>query len=388
MSALLEVSGVGKDYAKVETRRGRVRLVWDLLRGRAAHEVFRALDGVDFELQRGASLGVIGENGAGKSTLLKIVAGVIEPTRGTVRVNGRVGALLELGSGFHPDYSGLSNIELSAALLGIPQKEIDAKRDEIIAFADIGEHIRQPIKTYSSGMVIRLGFAIATALRPEVLITDEVLAVGDESFQKKCIAWIEEYLKTGGTLLLCSHSMYHIQKLCRVALWLRDGRPELYGPSADVSQAYLAFHEEKEARAKQPLAAEWARTAGMYSIQSIELTPGGRVAQGTDFTISGEVYSPDGRSPAVLVGIVRADGTSVYGVATDMDGITLDKVRGDRYLFSLTFLELALLPGKYVVRVHALDPEAVRLFDHVEREFVVTGETREFGFVQLQHRWG
>src|SRR6185436_3304068 len=178
------------------------------------------------------------------------------------------------------------------------------------AFADIGEHIRQPIKTYSSGMVIRLGFAIATALRPEVLITDEVLAVGDESFQKKCIAWIEEYLKTGGTLLLCSHSMYHIQKLCRVALWLRDGRPELYGPSADVSQAYLAFHEEKEARAKQPLAAEWARTAGMYSIQSIELTPGGRVAQGTDFTISGEVYSPDGRSPAVLVGIVRADGTS------------------------------------------------------------------------------
>jgi len=388
VSALLEVSGVGKDYAKVETRRGRVRLVWDLLRGRAAHEVFRALDGVDFELQRGASLGVIGENGAGKSTLLKIVAGVIEPTRGSVRVNGRVGALLELGSGFHPDYSGLSNIELSAALLGIPQKEIDAKRDEIIAFADIGEHIRQPIKTYSSGMVIRLGFAIATALRPEVLITDEVLAVGDESFQKKCIAWIEEYLKTGGTLLLCSHSMYHIQKLCRVALWLRDGRPELYGPSADVSQAYLAFHEEKEARAKQPLAAEWARTAGMYSIQSIELTPGGRVAQGTDFTISGEVYSPDGRSPAVLVGIVRADGTSVYGVATDMDGITLDKVRGDRYLFSLTFLELALLPGKYVVRVHALDPEAVRLFDHVEREFVVTGETREFGFVQLQHRWG
>jgi lipopolysaccharide transport system ATP-binding protein len=139
MSALLEVSGVGKDYAKVETRRGRVRLVWDLLRGRAAHEVFRALDGVDFELQRGASLGVIGENGAGKSTLLKVVAGVIEPTRGTVRVNGRVGALLELGSGFHPDYSGLSNIELSAALLGIPQKEIDAKRDEIIAFADIGD---------------------------------------------------------------------------------------------------------------------------------------------------------------------------------------------------------------------------------------------------------
>jgi lipopolysaccharide transport system ATP-binding protein len=387
MSALLEVAGVGKDYAKVETRRGRVRLVWDLLRGHAAHEVFCALDGVDFELQRGASLGVVGENGAGKSTLLKIVAGVIEPTRGSVRVNGRVGALLELGSGFHPEYTGLANIELAAALLGLPQREIDAKRDEIIAFADIGEHIRQPIKTYSSGMVIRLGFAIATALRPDVLITDEVLAVGDESFQKKCIAWIEEYLQTGGTLLLCSHSMYHIQKLCRVALWLRDGRPERYGPATDVAQAYLAFHEEKSARAKQPFAPDWARAAGVYSIQTLELSPGNRIPIGADLTISGEVYSPDGRAPAVLVGIARADGTSIYGVATDMDQVALQRSRDDRYAFALTLLAVALLPGKYIVRVHALDPEAVRLFDHVEREFVVTGETREFGLVQLPHRW-
>ena len=134
---------------------------------------------------------MIGENGAGKSTLLKIVAGVIEPTRGDVALSGRVGALLELGSGFHPDYTGLANIDLAAALLGLTPGEIDAKRDEIIAFADIGEHIREPIKHYSSGMVVRLGFAVATTLAPDVLITDEVLAVGDESFQKKCVAWME-----------------------------------------------------------------------------------------------------------------------------------------------------------------------------------------------------
>ena len=388
MSALLAVAGVGKDYAKVETGRGRVRLVWDLLRGHAAAHVFRALDGVDFELQRGASLGVIGENGAGKSTLLKIVAGVIEPTRGSVRVDGRVGALLELGSGFHPEYTGLANIELAAALLGLPPHEIDGRRDEIIAFADIGEHIRQPIKHYSSGMVVRLGFAVATVLRPDVLITDEVLAVGDESFQKKCIAWIERYLHGGGTLLLCSHSMYHVQKLCQAALWLRDGRTERYGPAAEVAQAYLAFHEEKSAGAKQPLAAPQAQAAGVYAIQSAELSPGDRIAQGSDFTVSGEVYSPDGRAPAVLVGIVRADGTPVYGVATDMDGIVLSERHGDRFAFSLTLPQLALLPGKYIVRLHALDPEAVRLFDHVERSFVVTGETREFGLVHLPHRWG
>src|SRR3954470_11141684 len=241
--ALLELANVGKDYAKVETRGGRVRLVFDLLRGHGARHVFRALDDISFSMQRGQSLGIIGENGAGKSTLLKIVAGVIQPTRGTVAVNGRVGALLELGSGFHPEYTGLANIDLAAALLGLAPSELGAKRDEIIAFADLGEHIHDPIKQYSSGMVVRLGFAVATALSPDVLITDEVLAVGDESFQKRCIAWMERYLGGGGTLLLCSHSMYHVQKLCAHALWVKDGRAERYGPASDVTQAYLAYHE-------------------------------------------------------------------------------------------------------------------------------------------------
>ena len=384
---LLALEGVGKDYAKVETRGGQVRLVWDLLRGHGAAHVFRALDDVGFTLERGASLGIIGENGAGKSTLLKIVASVIPPTRGKVAVNGRVGALLELGSGFHPDYTGLANIELAAALLGLGPDEIAAKKDEIIAFADIGEHIHDPIKHYSSGMVVRLGFAVATALRPDILITDEVLAVGDESFQKKCVAWIEGYLGDGGTLLLCSHSMYHIQKLCRHALWLREGRTERYGPAMDVTQAYLAFHEEKSARAREPIDATIAATAGIYAVQSLAITPGELLAQGDTLDVRGEVYSPDGRTPVVLIGIVRADGTPIYGVATDMEGVTPNRVAADRFSFSFTLPGLALLPGKYVVRAHAMDPEGVRLFDHVERSFVVTGASREMGFVRLPHRW-
>ena len=157
---LLRLQGVGKDYAKVDSGHGRLRLVFDLLRGRGVASVFRALDDVSVEMRPGESLGIVGENGAGKSTLLKIVAGVAEPTRGRVEVNGRVGALLELGSGFHPEYTGLANIELAAALLGLSPREIAGKRDQIIAFADIGEHIGDPIKTYSSGMVVRLGFAI------------------------------------------------------------------------------------------------------------------------------------------------------------------------------------------------------------------------------------
>ena len=388
MTALLELSGIGKDYAKVNANAGRIKLVYDLLLGRGATHVFRALDDVSFKLVAGESLGIIGENGAGKSTLLKVVAGVITPTRGRVDVRGRVGALLELGSGFHPEYSGLENIDLAAALLGLAPNEIAAKRDEIIAFADIGEHIRDPIKHYSSGMVVRLGFAVATALKPDILITDEVLAVGDESFQKKCIAWIEGYLADGGTLLLCSHSMYHIQKLCRSAMWLREGRVDRYGPAAEVTQAYLAYHEEKAAGSKRPIAPTMAAAAGVYAVQSLALDPPDRVESEAALTVSGEVFSPDGRVPVVLIGLVRADDTPVYGVATDMDNVAPERIDADLFAFSLTFPRLSLLPGKYVVRAHALDPEGVRLFDNIERPFVVVGDTRELGLTRIDHVWG
>ena len=384
---LLHLSGVGKDYAKLETNAGRIGLVLDILLGRGVTRAFRALDDVSFDLAAGESLGIIGENGAGKSTLLKVVAGVITPTRGHIDVRGRVGALLELGSGFHPEYSGLANIDLSAALLGLTPAEIAAKRDEIVAFADIGEHIHESIKHYSSGMVVRLGFAVATALEPDILITDEVLAVGDESFQKKCVAWMESYLANGGTLLLCSHSMYHVQKLCRNALWLKDGRTIRQGPAAEVTQAYLAYHEEKSAVGKQPIPPARARVEGYYAIQALELDPPERVAAGATLIVRGEVFSPDDRVPVVLVGLVRADGTPVYGVATDMDGAAPARIAARRFAFSLAFPDLPLLPGKYCARAHALDPEGVRLFDNVERPFVVEGATRELGLVRIEHVW-
>ena len=384
---LLELEGVGKDYAKVESRGGRVALVWNLLRGRGIARAFTALDGVSFELQRGQSLGVIGENGAGKSTLLKAVAGIITPTRGRVAVRGRVGALLELGSGFHPEYTGAQNIDLAAALLGITPGELAEKRESIVRFADLGGHLAEPIKHYSSGMVVRLGFAVATALSPDVLITDEVLAVGDESFQKKCMAWMENYLAGGGTLLLCSHSMYHVQKLCRHAIWLRGGRVERYGPAMDVTHAYLAWHEEKASGVVQRAESLTAASTDTPRVRSLSLDPGGSVRMGASLTVRGEVFSPDGRPPAVLVGIVRADGTPVYGVATDMERVTLRQASGDRFAFGLRLPELSILPGKYVVRAHALDPEGIYLFDHVETPLTVAGDARELGLVRLPHEW-
>jgi len=220
---LVCLRGITKDYPKVATGGDRLRTLASLLLRRGDMPHFRALDHVDLVVRRGESVGIVGENGAGKSTLLKIIASVVRPTSGEVSVLGRVGALLELGSGFHPEYTGRENIYLSSALMGLSRREARAKVDGIVEFADIGEHIDEPIKHYSSGMAVRLGFAVATALEPELLITDEVLAVGDESFQKKCIAWLEGYLAGGGTLLLCSHSMFHVKTLCQRALWIQHG---------------------------------------------------------------------------------------------------------------------------------------------------------------------
>ncbi len=393
---LIRLQGVHKDYPlTMEKGRQQLAQVWSLLRGGVPHQVFHALCDVSLAIHRGESLGLVGVNGAGKSTLLKVIAGVVTPTRGAIERNARVGALLELGAGFHQEYTGRDNVFLACALMGLSRRDTLDRLDGILAFADIGEHIDQPIKHYSSGMVVRLGFAVATSVTPDVLITDEVLAVGDESFQKKCMTWMEKYLQRGGTLLLCSHSMYHVQKLCRHAIWLHDGRVQMQGSAADVTRAYLSWHEERDRSAKAGAPAEASAqqaTGSIYQVRSMALN--GRdsadpillPARGS-LTVSGQLYSPDGRTPHVAIGVVRADGTPVYGIVSEMDGHALTPCPDGLFHYAITFPELPLLPGRYIARSHAMDPEGLRLFDHVERAFEVGGDSREFGFVQLAHHW-
>ncbi len=387
--SLIHIAGVTKDYPKVATSGARLRTLAALLLRSSDIPHFRALDSIDLEVRRGESIGIIGENGAGKSTLLKIIAGVVRPTVGEVRVEGRVGALLELGSGFHPDYTGRENIYLSSALMGLSRRETRAKVESIIEFADIGEHIDEPIKHYSSGMVVRLGFAVATALAPDVLITDEVLAVGDESFQKKCIGWLERYLGGGGTLLLCSHSMFHIQTLCSQAVWIHHGRVHMRGDTFDVTREYLTYHEEKTAKA-QP---ESRRAEGPVPkiirtwTEREDGTAAATFRRGDTLVLQGVAYEPDDRPPVVLFGVVRVDGTSIYGSHSNETEFVPSRLEAHQFGFAVHFHDLSLLPGKYRLRVHTLDAEGLRLFDTVEVEFVVTGETRDYGVVGLPHRW-
>jgi len=201
---------------------------------------FWALRGLSFQVARGETVGIIGRNGSGKSTLLQLVCGTLTPTQGEVEVSGRVAALLELGSGFNPEYTGRENVYLNASVLGLSKEEITARLDSILEFADIGEFVDQPVKTYSSGMAMRLAFAVITHVDADVLIIDEALAVGDAYFQQKCFRWLRDFQKRG-TLLFCGHDPAAIQSLCTRAIWLDRGAVRLQGPAKEVTEAYGAF---------------------------------------------------------------------------------------------------------------------------------------------------
>ena len=392
MSApLVRLEGVSKRYPRVHHPSERFRAFASLLMGREPRDGAQVLTDISLEVRPGESLGIIGENGAGKSTLLKVLTGVIRPSSGEVAINARTAALLELGAGFQPDFSGLDNVRMNATLLGMSTREVEERLDDILAFADIGEAIHEPVKHYSSGMVVRLGFAIVASSRPELLITDEVLAVGDESFQKKCIRWIEAFLGNGGTLLMVSHSMWLVQKLCQHALWIHDGRCEQYGDVFAVTQGYLAWHEERSAREK---AGRDAATgdAGEYHVAKLDF-PGHPadeppvIETGGDLDIELEVASPDGRAPGLGIGVILADGTGIYGVTSATDGAAPTRLDNGRYGFRFRFTGLQLLPGSYSVRAHAMDPEGLRVFDTRERPFRVRGATLEVGIVRCAHEW-
>ncbi len=389
---LAAMRGVSKAFPRVSRRAERLRALGALLAGRSQLDATTVLDGIDLEVCRGESLGIIGQNGAGKSTLLKLLTGVLAPTTGTVETHGSVAALLELGAGFHAEFTGAENVEMAGALLGFGAGELAEKREQILSFADIGRYIDEPVKHYSSGMVVRLGFALVAARRPDLLITDEVLAVGDEAFQRKCIRWMEDYLGGGGTLLLVSHSMYHVQKLCRHAAWIHGGRIAALGDVHDVTQRYLAFQEERIA-AERAAGAAAGGPAHEFRVAALEINGEGgegpvTIEHGGALRVRTRVESKAGREPTLAIGLVRADGTPVYGITSEIDGARGVADGAGGFVFDLRFDALPLLPGSYWVRAHSQDTEALRHFDTVERVLLVRGRTRELGLVQLAHRWG
>ena len=253
----IEVSDLSKHFRLATERRDSLKERF--VRGSGRYEEFWALRDVSFQVERGTTFGLIGHNGSGKSTLLKILAGIYRPTSGSVAANGRISALLELGAGFHGELTGRENVYLNGAILGLSRKQIDASMDKIIDFAGIGDFIDSPVKVYSSGMYVRLGFSIAVTVDPEILIVDEIIAVGDEEFQRKCFDHLFELRRQGTTIVLVSHSLGIVSDLCDNALWLDHGKPRAVGEVRDVVDEYLQDVNKKEAAASGSVAADAAR---------------------------------------------------------------------------------------------------------------------------------
>ena len=247
MTNAVEFDNVSRRFRLLREKRNtfQERLV-GLFKPSGGQEVYWALRDVSFEVPRGTTLGLIGHNGSGKSTTLKLVTRILEPTSGRVTVRGRVSALLELGSGFHPDLSGRDNVYLNGSLLGFNRRDMDRRIDEIIDFAELGPFIDTPVKHYSSGMYMRLGFAIATAVEPDILIIDEVLAVGDETFQRKCMNRIHDFREEGRTILFVSHTLEAVRNLCSQTIWLDHGRIMAAGDTMTTLDAYMRWANDTD----------------------------------------------------------------------------------------------------------------------------------------------
>lgn len=321
---------------------------------------FWALDDVSFEVKRGEVVGIIGRNGAGKSTLLKILSRITKPTRGTAEIHGRVGSLLEVGTGFHPELTGRENIYLNGAILGMRKAEIERKFDEIVAFAEVEKFIDTPVKRYSSGMYVRLAFAVAAHMETEVLLVDEVLAVGDAAFQKKCLGKMGDVAKKGRTVLFVSHNMTAVQSLCRRSILLESGKLALDSDSVRVIEVYLTDAEDMTAAATD-LRLHPNRHRGCQTILSAvrimnsagELTSS--LYPGDDLILEFDLDSPSAiNEPTLGVGIDNAMGARIFSLLTQSSGCHWPKLDRSTTV-RCTVPAISLVPGRYLMSLSVGD---------------------------------
>ncbi len=359
------------------------------------HDLVEALNNVSFQLPDGGTLGIIGENGAGKSTLLKILAGTTNPTGGRLTRQGRVAALLELGSGFHPDFSGRENIHLNAALLGLNEEEIKESEPAIIAFSELAEVIDRPVKTYSSGMYMRLAFSIATSVDPDILIIDEALSVGDQYFQQKCIDRMALFRDQGKTLLFCSHSMYLISELCEEAIWMENGRIRGRGVAADVLGEYLGHLEKKQAGSLREKPEDGPRVSGAPEVvvDEVFLTDrnGNRLERAEQFqplVVNVRTRRTGGPFKGhVAVALMKPDEKLIFATMTKEAGLPPIEFVGEQSI-RLVLPSLPLVSGAYKASAAVADPHGLSsIHDGRSNVFYIASERPELGLVWMENQW-
>ena len=432
MTTAIEVRDVRKVYRRYSRRRHFGTLKSALLSGRVLNdlrpdEVFEALKGVSFDVPAGRSLGLIGRNGSGKSTMLKLIAGIGKPTTGTVDVHGRVSALIELGAGFHPEISGRENVFINGMMLGLSKREIARRFDEIVAFAELEEFIDAPVKTYSSGMYMRLGFAVAINVDPDVLLVDEVLAVGDEAFTHKCFDKLAEFRRRGRTVLLVTHALDLVTRFCDEALWLDGGVVREQGDPKRVVDAYLmdVSRAENEALAREAVAvdrpqgevasdvAEAVLQTGLHADEPPDMFKATQGRWGTrEAEIAAvELLGPDGAAAHVFqsgepvdvrlrvrahqpltdfvfgIGIFNTDGVCCYGTNTSIEGGEPESLTGDAEVV-MHLERLDLVDGTYKLDA-AIHRQNGAPYDYhrLLYTFRVTSRLKDTGIYRPAHRW-
>lgn len=361
---LLSVQEVSKTYRVRRSANSGLISLLGLGVGREVREK-RALDGVTFQAERGEALGIVGKNGSGKSTLLKVIAGLMDPTEGVVERTGTVATLMNLGVGFNNEYTGRENVRFGLALLGMSRDEIADKEEAIIQFAGIGPFIDRTLNTYSSGMRVRLGFAVATSVEPDLLIVDEVLAVGDSGFQFRCYERMEEFVSQGGSLLFVSHDTGAVMRMCRRALWLDRGRVRAEGEALDVARAYHdALVEEKTAGPDAARMNALLKGTGEATIDTVQffagddVTPSNVVRSGEALRISvGFIVTRALPQLSVGVSLYRKDGLVLAQNISGIEGLVLDDLKPGRCEVDVTFGALQVEPCQATVSV-ALLPSA------------------------------
>ncbi|MEW6585930.1 MAG: ABC transporter ATP-binding protein [Nitrospirota bacterium] len=357
------------------------------------HKVFRALGPLDLEIHKGETLGVIGENGAGKSTFLKLVAGVIEPSSGSISVDGKVSSILELGTGFNPEFTGRENVLLNGTLHGLSEGQIAARMDRMEKFADIGEFFDMPVKTYSSGMYMRLAFSLAVHVDADIIVIDEALAVGDGAYEKKCIDRIWELKRKGVTLLYCSHSLYTVASFCDRALWLRQGRAESIGRTTEVISLYENYLREKENREKEeaPPSID-AVEPKVAMVKNIMLRSAGYPVQlslksSSDLEVQMSFEILEDVEIWLGFAIDRNDGLCCFADSMVRQGMPPFRGQGEKTA-SVIFRNLPLLGGAYKVVVFLLDNTGICIFDRKESpSFIIETDEKEWGVCRLPYEW-
>ncbi len=368
-------------------------------RSRYPQQDLWAVHDLSFDVYPGQALGIIGRNGSGKSTVLKLIARILRPTSGQVMVKGRISALLELGAGFHPDLTGRENIALNASVLGLTEEDVNRSFDSIVEFSELGEFIDMPVKHYSSGMYMRLGFSVAIHVDPTVLIIDEILAVGDQAFQAKCIDRIHDMKRQGVTIIIISHNLSIIRRLCSHIIWLEHGEMLADGPAEEVASQYKDYSNKSMGQQlnRESQAGSFRRWGNMdIEITAVHILNAAGEQQsifktGDQMTIEmAFVAHKPIREPEFGLAIVRQDGINISGPNTQAAGIGVGIVEGPG-LIRYHIENLPLLPARYQVTAAIHDSRLLQAFDYHELAYpfrVVAGDKEEIdGVLELPAAW-